>query len=47
MVMSMVVVALPPVLLHNSIGSRGRSTVGVPLITPVEESILRPVGNVG
>ena len=48
MVMSIVVVALPPVFVAVIVYVvTVESTVGVPLISPVDESILKPVGRLG
>ena len=48
MVISIVVVALPPVLVAVIVYVvTVESTVGVPLISPVDESMFKPVGNPG
>ena len=48
MVMSIVVVVLPPVLVAVIVYVvTVESTVGVPLISPVDESMLRPFGRLG
>ena len=47
-VISIVVVALPPVLVAVIVYVvTVESTVGVPLISPVDESIFKPVGRAG
>ena len=48
-VMSIVVLALPPVLVAVIVYVTGvvERTVGVPLISPVDESMLKPFGKLG
>ena len=40
-------VVLPPVLVGDRVGRRGRTAEGVPLMAPVDESSERPLGKEG